>query len=219
MKQFCLVSNLFDTVQLRCWLHIDKVIPDKIRKADLKNHPVLSNLTILRAPIGTNFRITKAQGLEIEQLVEKMMSRGGGIIHPSSSPERDTNANVGDDEEVDIVTVDEPVAAAPSDHITIQPDDISHSSDNQNTSLFIQSHNTEQLSQSEEQQCCVCSNAVSPNEFSEMLRCESCASFYHRSCLITPDPKPMQELWICDNCNMDTVMVCFYLPFVFFRLC
>jgi hypothetical protein len=81
MKQYTHHSALFDTVTLRCHVHVNQVLPEKLHKADFRNHPILGELTILRAPIGTNFRITKSQGLAIEQLVTETM-RKGGVVHP-----------------------------------------------------------------------------------------------------------------------------------------
>jgi hypothetical protein len=82
MLQFTYVKQLFDTVQLRCHLHVDCVLPAKVFKPEFQGHPILCQLTILRAPIGTNFRITKTQGLSLEQLVRDRMAIGGGTVHP-----------------------------------------------------------------------------------------------------------------------------------------
>lgn len=82
MLQFTLVKQLFDTVQLRCHVHIDCVLPVKVLKPEFQGHPILCQLTILRAPIGTNFRITKSQGLSMDQLIRDRMAIGGGTVHP-----------------------------------------------------------------------------------------------------------------------------------------
>lgn len=85
MLQFTYVKQLFDTVQLRCHLHIDCVLPLKVLKSEFQSHPILCQLTILRAPIGTNFRITKSQGLSLDQLVRDRMALGGGTVHPDAN--------------------------------------------------------------------------------------------------------------------------------------
>src|SRR4051812_43623096 len=75
MKKFCLSSKFFNTVQLRSVLRIDFIMPKRMEKSLFQKHPLLSHLTILRQPIGTNFKLTKAEAQAIEQLASEMFGK------------------------------------------------------------------------------------------------------------------------------------------------
>ena len=66
-KKFSKGENKFDGEQLRVWLTIDRVLPDRITRTALLKHPQLRSLTILSAPEGTNFPVSpeEAEALKI----------------------------------------------------------------------------------------------------------------------------------------------------------
>jgi predicted RNA-binding protein with PUA-like domain len=64
---------LTDQDQLRAPLGVDLVLPAPISRTELREHPVLRELSILRMPRGTNFPVTDAQG---ELLIELARQRG-----------------------------------------------------------------------------------------------------------------------------------------------
>lgn len=61
MKPFAKDPSKFDRPDVRCQIEIEHVMPSKLRRADVASDPGLTNLTILRAPIGTNFKVTKPE--------------------------------------------------------------------------------------------------------------------------------------------------------------
>jgi hypothetical protein len=61
MRTFAKDHSKFDRPDMRCHLNIEHVLPSKFRRSEVSADPALANLTILRAPIGTNFKVTKAE--------------------------------------------------------------------------------------------------------------------------------------------------------------
>ncbi len=59
----------FQGQQLRVRIKIDKVLNPRIRKSELKTHPTLKDLNILKNPRGTNFSVTPQQADALEGLV------------------------------------------------------------------------------------------------------------------------------------------------------
>jgi AAA domain (dynein-related subfamily)/EVE domain len=68
-------TDFFNKEELRSIVHIGRVLEKPITKNSLLNHPVLSELTVIRAPQMTNYQITKGQAEELDKL-----------IHASASP-------------------------------------------------------------------------------------------------------------------------------------
>lgn len=62
--------------QLRVNIRIEHVLKPRLSKPDLKEHPILRELGILRNPRGTNFRVTPEQAAALEALVSGRTERG-----------------------------------------------------------------------------------------------------------------------------------------------
>ena len=60
----------FTEAEPRVRVVIDKVVHPPILRTDLLAHPVLRDLTVIRARSGTNFAVTEQQAAELEQLVD-----------------------------------------------------------------------------------------------------------------------------------------------------
>lgn len=73
-------ASIFGGIKLRCRLRIEYVLSTKIKKEFLINHPELKNVSILRAPIGTNFKVSEIEGELLEQEALRLSS---GSIHSS----------------------------------------------------------------------------------------------------------------------------------------
>jgi hypothetical protein len=69
MAKYTCSNNLGAAKELRAQVRVDYVLPTRIDKATVRATPALSQMTILRAPIGTNFRITRDQAYNLEKLV------------------------------------------------------------------------------------------------------------------------------------------------------
>lgn len=76
MKPFAKDPTKFDRPDVRCEIEIEHVLPAKLRRAEIASDIGLLNLTILRAPIGTNFKVTKGEA-------NCIMSRLA-LMHPSN---------------------------------------------------------------------------------------------------------------------------------------
>ena len=60
---------LGESAEQQVRLRIDRVLPSRLRKDSLRAHPTLGSLTILRAPVGTNFAVTPEQALALDLLL------------------------------------------------------------------------------------------------------------------------------------------------------
>jgi hypothetical protein len=57
--------------QLRVSLHIERVLQTRVRRIDLREHPVLKNMTILKAPQGTNFALSVDEFQALNSLIPR----------------------------------------------------------------------------------------------------------------------------------------------------
>jgi MoxR-like ATPase len=71
-KKFYVDEEKFEETSPRVRLRIELVFPDRIRRETLQGHPVLSSLSILRAPQGTNFPVTPEQAMALEELIPEI---------------------------------------------------------------------------------------------------------------------------------------------------
>jgi hypothetical protein len=72
MKRFFLVPKHFNSAALRVVVRIDHVLPRRLEKAALASNPGLWNLTIIKQPIGTNFKVSKAEAVIIESMLQQV---------------------------------------------------------------------------------------------------------------------------------------------------
>ncbi len=89
MAKYTHDTNLGAKKELRCHVHVDYVLPTRIDKATVRANPALAQITILRAPIGTNFRITRDQAYHLEKLV---LASSGGEFKPLYDHSSDQDA-------------------------------------------------------------------------------------------------------------------------------
>jgi hypothetical protein len=61
MEPYVRNTEKFAGAQPRVWIRIDEVLPERITRAQLIDHPTLRELTILKAPQGSNFPVSAEQ--------------------------------------------------------------------------------------------------------------------------------------------------------------
>jgi predicted RNA-binding protein with PUA-like domain len=61
----------FKGKQLRVNLAVEKRVTPRIFRAQLLNHPILKELSIIKMPPGTNFAVSDRQARELESMVER----------------------------------------------------------------------------------------------------------------------------------------------------
>lgn len=76
-KKFSKGEDKFEGEQLRVWLTIDRVLPDRITRTALLKHPQLRSLTILSAPQGTNFPVSMEEAEALKILLDGRLE----IVH------------------------------------------------------------------------------------------------------------------------------------------
>lgn len=71
MKSYYHSQEFFNKVDYRCWIDIDVVLPCCISRDVFMHDNSTKDITILRAPIATNFRLTAYQANGILDVVRK----------------------------------------------------------------------------------------------------------------------------------------------------
>jgi hypothetical protein len=61
----------FQGEQLRVMLHINKPLSRRITRTELLNHPVLRDLSIIKMPQGTNFKVSDEQAEHLASLASE----------------------------------------------------------------------------------------------------------------------------------------------------
>lgn len=85
-------GNRIDDVANRVWLDIEQVFPERIRKKRLREHPKLRELSILRNPRGTNFKVTPEQRQLLQTLISKQIKAVAAYVERSFDPSDATDA-------------------------------------------------------------------------------------------------------------------------------
>jgi 5-methylcytosine-specific restriction protein B len=80
-RTFARDEERLSAVQPRVRVRVERALERRIRRDDLREHPVLDTLAILKAPQGTNFPVTPEQARELEALA-------GGAAAPAPRPHR-----------------------------------------------------------------------------------------------------------------------------------
>lgn len=75
IRTFMRQPELLDGLQLRVALRVDHVLQRPLLRRELKSHPVLADLNIIRARQGTNFRVTPEQAAALADLVQDQDER------------------------------------------------------------------------------------------------------------------------------------------------
>eukprot|EP01116_Phalansterium_solitarium_P025384 TRINITY_DN9687_c0_g2_i1.p1 TRINITY_DN9687_c0_g2~~TRINITY_DN9687_c0_g2_i1.p1 ORF type:complete len:420 (+),score=140.56 TRINITY_DN9687_c0_g2_i1:549-1808(+) len=92
MGRFYLVPSDLNKSQLRSEISVDYVLPERILKTFTATHPLLRSLAILRAPIGTNFRLSKAEATAIHAVIVERAGPHGAAAVPPLLPTSDGSA-------------------------------------------------------------------------------------------------------------------------------
>lgn len=71
MKSYYHSQDFFNKIDYRCWIDIDVVLPCCISRDIFIHDNATQDITILRAPIATNFRLTAYQANGILNMVRK----------------------------------------------------------------------------------------------------------------------------------------------------
>lgn len=71
MKSYYHSQDFFNKIDYRCWINIDVVLPCCISRDIFIHDNATQDITILRAPIATNFRLTAYQANGILDVVRK----------------------------------------------------------------------------------------------------------------------------------------------------
>lgn len=71
MKSYYHSQDFFNKIDYRCWINIDVVLPCCISRDIFIHDNATQDITILRAPIATNFRLTAYQANGILNVVRK----------------------------------------------------------------------------------------------------------------------------------------------------
>eukprot|EP00029_Vermamoeba_vermiformis_P011993 TRINITY_DN6800_c0_g1_i1.p1 TRINITY_DN6800_c0_g1~~TRINITY_DN6800_c0_g1_i1.p1 ORF type:complete len:1355 (+),score=587.22 TRINITY_DN6800_c0_g1_i1:74-4138(+) len=95
MAKYAHTKDLGANKELRSHVHVDYVLPTRIDKATVRATPALAQMTILRAPIGTNFRITRDQAYHLERLV---LARSEGAFTPLYDHSKDEEDKESDED-------------------------------------------------------------------------------------------------------------------------
>lgn len=68
-RPFYVYPDRFEGEKLRTVVRVDKVLSPPLPRSAFLDHPILRNMTVLTARMGTNFRLTPAQGDALAELV------------------------------------------------------------------------------------------------------------------------------------------------------
>jgi predicted RNA-binding protein with PUA-like domain len=61
----------FQGKQLRVYLDIDRILRRRIARLELVNHPILGDLSILKMPQATNFRVSAQQAHQLDLIAKE----------------------------------------------------------------------------------------------------------------------------------------------------
>jgi hypothetical protein len=116
MKAYAKDHTKFDRLDLRCQLVVEHVLPEKLLRSAIAADPTLTNLTILRAPIGTNFKVTKSESeTMMKLLLDLNPSNYFRTTSPSAITTGEPSAQVSSTETTSPAA--QPEAKGPNDHI------------------------------------------------------------------------------------------------------
>eukprot|EP01118_Nematostelium_gracile_P010570 TRINITY_DN365_c0_g1_i2.p1 TRINITY_DN365_c0_g1~~TRINITY_DN365_c0_g1_i2.p1 ORF type:complete len:846 (-),score=181.48 TRINITY_DN365_c0_g1_i2:4-2541(-) len=181
MKQYFLQTKnvKFNAKQLRVNIQIDYILPKRLQKNVFVNHPTLSHLTILRQPIGTNFKLNPKEAQAIDQIVRNVFGR-------EISPEIPlVSCRLCNETNGDIVTCD-------TCHSTFHNGCVSVKK--------IQGNFTcENCVKYNSKECFICKGIEDEDK---MLLCDSCDCGFHMECLDPPLSSVPETDWFCDTCHL-----------------
>ena len=76
-QRFAQAAGEFGTAEHRVLLRIEHVLSERLARDNLLDHPVLGDLTVIRAPTGTNFEVTSAQAEALDELIDSSPRTSG----------------------------------------------------------------------------------------------------------------------------------------------
>lgn len=217
MKKFFLTNKFFNTIQLRSVLSIDVIMPKRMEKSIFQNHPLLSHLTILRQPIGTNFKLTQAEAQAIEQLAMDMFGKdfflqcttpsADSLPTDSTAPMESTtssesNSTISSESTamelttaVDSTTPMESASTSTTSTASPTKLELLNTDSNKNNEFYESNEST--------QSCAICLLS----DAAEMLICSGCEKSFHATCVKTPSPQTSFK-WHCTQCTEANPKAC-----------
>eukprot|EP01133_Synstelium_polycarpum_P007565 gene7565-8851_t len=197
--------NQHHTITVQIVKYLSQVLP----KRTMYDHPLLTNMTIIRAPLATNFWVTDEEAEILTSMVDDI-ERGTFVVPADlSTPNRKTSSrkssNNNNNDPIDlsdaIVCYKDPSIATGGDEIdetstcllppiptTPSPFAVKKTK----TKAQLNSPPTTPLNK-----CTICDGTKSP-----MISCDSCGSHFHSNCLTDPIDKSSYAYWICFKCCM-----------------
>jgi MoxR-like ATPase len=79
-KEFVISNKEFEDIETRVVINIDKVLDEPIRKDTLIKHPILSQLSILKSPQGTNFLLKTEEASALRELIMKESEKSAEVF-------------------------------------------------------------------------------------------------------------------------------------------
>ena len=86
-KPYVKSKEAFKDDETRVIIEVDQVLTKRISKTDLAQHPILSKMSILKAPQGTNFKMTIEEADALNKLINKMKDKKPISIKPYTKAE------------------------------------------------------------------------------------------------------------------------------------
>ncbi len=172
----------FDTIQLRSEVRIDYLLNKKLEKSTLQRNSIFANSTILRQPIGTNFKLDQAEADEIERIINERQAKDPSTLQ-----------KVHHTEEEMLPTPQEP---EPTTTITATT----------TTTETTETPSTEGAP-SNQKRCEICLMT----DVAKVVVCSGCDQGFHIACIDPPMLEIPQENWYCNKCvalNGTTCQIC-----------
>ncbi|EGC29729.1 hypothetical protein DICPUDRAFT_99744 [Dictyostelium purpureum] len=191
--------NQHHTLRVR----VEKTLPALLPKKYLVDKPELSNMTVIRAPLATNFWVNDNEADTLFNIVEGLIN--GTLEIPSHYYEQpnpipgkkgrkpgstnkstniDTNLNAGDDDE----QIGEGDEEGGKKRRRRRKNSLAENSENCTVENINQRN---------------CSECNSLDEKENMITCDTCCSYYHPNCFSEPIDKSIYSYWICFRCCMN----------------
>lgn len=216
MKKYFLDGHLFEGIQLRSFVRIDYLLPQKLEKTTFLRHKGLAHATILRQPIGTNFKLTKDEAEEMDRIIQERSRKTGKKL---------IRIEHNDDEEEDEPTVTSKPGKALEDppcEICFSPDDgekmllcdgcdqgfHTFCLDPPMKSVPKDSWYCKKCQALNSKSCMICEGTDNDDS---MLLCDMCDEGYHTGCLDPPLEGIPDTIWLCPNCKVPEDQVNFFL--------
>eukprot|EP01132_Coremiostelium_polycephalum_P005774 gene5774-7184_t len=153
---------------------VDKCLTSVLPKKIISEHPLLSSMTIIRAPLATNFWVTDDEAVALSQLVESL-ENGTLVVNNTSGNEQQNKTPKNRRKNSRSIQRSKMKASLNMSREAVNPEDL--------------------------RLCPICDQK---DHYQQMVSCDSCDSHYHPTCFIDPVDKSGYLYWICPKCCMST---------------